>query len=275
MTIMEEVYRSAYQTFIFFAKEALLVEIWNNSSDDMTDEIYKQEFLSVNEVLLPYANRVDKVLIDARLFQYPMSPDLQVWHNENVFERMKVGNVTKNALVISNSTLAQISMEQTFAESAQKSNKELKLFNEIGKASKWLTNKVIDCRVTPYQIIWYNQANETLTQVWNIHSENIETNKLQQEFKDFADLARTYKPFKLLINALQLNHPILPNVQNWLNKEVFPEFLMAKLKYIALVISQNMHAQLSLDQTLEDIKTYNIETESFFEPAEAQKWLNP
>jgi hypothetical protein len=272
---MEEIYRSTYQTFVLFAQEGLLLEIWNSTSENLNDQIYKKEFLLTNEVLAPYFDQIDKVLIDARNFEYPISPDLQHWHNQQVFARAKTSGIVKSALVTSKNTLVQISMEQTFDESDESIGKEFKLFEHIADASQWLTGKTIECRTTPYQIVSYTSTNETLTQTWHPDSENLDAAQLKQEFEDLADLAKTYHPFKLLINAQTLKHPILPDTQDWLNQEVFPYFLMHKLKYIAIVISQDMHAQLSLDQALEDVKTYNIEVESFETLKEASHWLNP
>lgn len=272
---MEEIYRSTYQTFVLFAKEALLIEIWNSASEDLNDEIYKKEFLLTNEALAPYFDQINKVLIDARNFEYPISPDLQNWHNQQVFARVKAGSFIKTALVTSKDTLVQISMEQTFDDAEEIVGREFKLFEKITEASQWLTDKIIECRTTPHQLIHYTSTNETLTQIWHADSEHLETTQLKQEFEDLADMAKVYRPFKLLIDAQALNYPILPDTQDWLNQEVFPYFLMHKLKYIAIVISQNMHAQLSLDQALEDIKTYNIEVESFDTLKEASYWLNP
>ncbi|EAY29609.1 hypothetical protein [Microscilla marina] len=272
---MEEIYRSTYQTFVLFAKEALLIEIWNSASEDLNDEIYKKEFLLTNEVLAPYFDKIDKVLIDARNFEYPISPNLQDWHNQHVFARIKSGSIAKSALVTSKHILVQVSMEQTFDALETAPHQTIKVFDQVAQASQWLTGKTIDCRTTPYQIVYYTQANETLTQIWHADTENLEVHQLQQEFDELTDLAKTYHPFKLLINAQALSHPILPHTQNWLNQEVFPYFLMHKLKYMAIVISQNMHVQLSLDQALEDIKTYPIEVTSFDTPQEATHWLNP
>lgn len=271
---MQEVYRSSYQTFLFFAQEALLVQIWHRASDNMTDEIYQQEFLQAIKALQPYLEKTNKLLIDARKFKYPVSPELQVWHQQHIAQRFNV-LIKKSAIVSSESPLVQLAIEQTLEDGAKVSPDSIQLFDHFTLASQWLTGKLIDCRITPYQAICYQQINETLTQVWNADSENITPEKLLAEFQDFADLATIHLPFKLLIHAQLLQFPILPKIQHWLNEEVLPNLLINRLKYIALVISEDAHVQLSLDQTLEDIKTYPVEVESFETLKDAEWWLNP
>lgn len=271
---MQEVYHSPYQTFLFFVKDALLVQIWHSASDNMTDEIYQQDFLLAIKALHPYLEKTSKLLIDARKFKYPVSPELQIWHQQHIAQRFTI-LIKKSAIVSSESPLIQLAIEQTLEDGAKASPDSIQLFDCFALASQWLTGKLIDCRVTPYQAICYQQVNETLTQVWNTNSENIVPEKLFVEFQDFADLATAHHPFKLLIHAQLLQFPILPKVQHWLNEEVLPNLLINRLKYIALVISENAHVQLSLDQTLEDIKTYPVEVESFETLKDAEWWLNP
>ncbi|HAS41685.1 MAG TPA: hypothetical protein DCS93_14480 [Microscillaceae bacterium] len=272
---MREVYRSPYQTFILFASEALLVEVWNETSDDLTDEIYKQEYLKVVEALFPIADQYDQLLIDARNFQYPVSPTLQQWHSEHILSKFNQKTETRIAIVKSESPLAQYALEQTLEENDLTEEKEkIKLFDQMNEASQWLIGKTLDCRTTPAQIICYQQRTETLTQVWNAQSENIESATLTNEFHDFAALVKAYQPFKLLLNALNLNFPILPETQTWFNQQIKPQ-LLGNVKYIALVISKNAHAQLSIDQMLEEIKAHNLTIESFETYQEASQWLNP
>lgn len=277
---MKEVYRSIYQTFILFTKESLLVEIWNASSDDMTDELYKQEYLKVREILQPFTDQYDKLLIDARKFQYPVSPELQQWHNTNILYTLGNGQTIQIAIIKSNSPLTQYALEQTLEENKLANNnleesEYIKLFEFGSDATQWLTGKQLDCRITSVQSISYQQRNETLTQIWHPNSENIESSTFLEEFQDFAKMTKTYRPFKLLLDAQDLNFPILPDIQAWFNDKILPELLVGNLKYIALVISKNAHAQLSIDQMLEDIRAYNLEIESFDTYQEADQWLNP
>ena len=209
---MKEVYRSIYQTFILFTNESLLVEIWNPISDDMTDELYKQEYLKVRETLQPFIGQYDKLLIDAREFQYPVSPELQQWHNTNILYALGNEQTIQIAIIKSNSPLVQYALEQTLEENKLAKNnleesEHIKLFEFGSDASQWLTGKQLDCRITSFQAISYQQRNETLTQVWHINSENIEASTFLDEFQNLAKMAKAYRPFKLLLNAQDLNFP--------------------------------------------------------------------
>ncbi len=272
---MREVYRSLYQTFVLFPDQSLLVEIWNQTSDDLNDDIYKEEYLKALEVLTPLAHQYDQLLIDARHFQYPVSPDLQQWHSQHILSQFSRKAAFKIAIVKSESPLAQYALEQTLEENNLVEGENIQLFNHSSEASQWLTGKVVDCRTTPTQTICYQQRNETLTQIWNADSENLDSTSLLDEFQDFDALVKNHRPFKLLLHTLDLNFPILPEVQAWFNTQVTPHLLIGNVKYIALVISKNAHVQLSLDQMLEDIKAYGPTIESFDTYEEAQQWLNP
>ncbi|OJJ14766.1 hypothetical protein BKI52_41780 [marine bacterium AO1-C] len=272
---MKEVYRSLYQTFILFTNESLLVEIWNETSDDLNDETYKQEYLKALDALAPVFDQYDKILIDAHNFQYPVSPTLQQWHSEHILSQFSHKAAIKIAVIKSKSPLAQYALEQTLEENNLTEGETIKLFDQMDNASQWLTGKQLDCRTTSAQIICYQQRNETLTQIWNPHSEDIEQSTLLDEFQDFATMVKSHQPFKLMLDVLDLNFPILPQAQNWFNQNITPNLLIGNIKYIALVISKNAHVQLSIDQMLEEIKAYNLTIESFDTYQEADQWLNP
>ncbi len=67
---------------------------------------------------------------------------------------------------------------------------------------------------------------------------------------------------------------IVPDVQTWVDKEVFPRFLAVGLKRYALIMSTQIVSQISIEQTMEEGAGNEFQTRYFDDEIEARKWLN-
>jgi hypothetical protein len=132
------IYDSAYQKLLYHKEIEAFEEIWKAESENLTDELYKEDFLALIEVgfRIPF----NKVLIDHREFRFVITPELQIWHVENIFSisAQYVKGKTKVANLVSSDFFSQLSIEQTFDESTDTELFVSKYFQSREDAVKWL-----------------------------------------------------------------------------------------------------------------------------------------
>ncbi|TAE75158.1 MAG: hypothetical protein EAZ85_03005 [Bacteroidetes bacterium] len=109
-----EVYKSKYLHLAFFAEQELIEMTWLPSTDEMTEEEYKQEFLNYLDIILKV--RPKKIIPDTRNMFFPIVPKLQEWTNQVVFPPSLEMGLNKAAFVVSQEMIAQLSIEQTMEE---------------------------------------------------------------------------------------------------------------------------------------------------------------
>ncbi|HAI77152.1 MAG TPA: hypothetical protein DCM08_12985, partial [Microscillaceae bacterium] len=63
------------------------------------------------------------------------------------------------------------------------------------------------------------------------------------------------------------------NLQSWVDQEIFPQFVQAGLRKYAIIVSQEMVAQLSIEQTMEESQASNFQVRYFDDSEEAMRWL--
>lgn len=132
------VYDSTYQTLLHYPGLAFYEEIWKTESDDLTDDLYKEDFLKLIQTgfRIPF----DKVLIDHRAFHFVISPELQIWHNTHIFavSIQYIKGKTKVANLVTEDFCAQLSIEQTFDEVDNNTPFEARYFSDREEALGWL-----------------------------------------------------------------------------------------------------------------------------------------
>jgi len=101
-----------------------------------------------------------------------------------------------------------------------------------------------------YQNIIFDEKNHFLEIFWG------KTDFSEQTYKDEViwqlDFILRYKPKSLLIDTQKFFFTISPDVQDWSNREVLPKVLATDVKRIALLISSDLFAQVSIEQQMED-----------------------
>ncbi len=109
-----EVYKSEYLHLAFFAEYALIEMTWLPSTEKMTEQEYKQEFLNYLDIILKL--RPKKIIPDTRNMFFAIAPELQEWTNQTIFPPSLEMGLNKAAFVISQEMISQLSIEQTMQE---------------------------------------------------------------------------------------------------------------------------------------------------------------
>ena len=103
----------------------------------MSDEVYRDEIKVL--IQLVREKKPQRMLGDMKNFNFTISPDTQVWLNNNLLEVYIEQEIDKLAMILSNDLFSQISIEQTIEEEVTFAF-ETKYFNNLDEAYFWLQN---------------------------------------------------------------------------------------------------------------------------------------
>ncbi len=95
----------------------------------------------------------------------------------------------------------------------------------------------------------------------------------QNEMLKFAELAVLHNPKYHLIKSINFLYAISLEMQDWTNNTIFPQLQEAGIKKIAFLVSAELIAQLSIEQTLEESNASAFEVKYFDVEDDAKNWL--
>ncbi|MCS7019318.1 MAG: hypothetical protein RMJ87_09395 [Cytophagales bacterium] len=102
-----------------------------------------------------------------------------------------------------------------------------------------------------YVVIEWDAANSIISY---IYTPDADERMADEDFKfnmtAYAGFCETYQPQRLLLDLRHLRFTIGPELQEWTAKEIAPRTM--SLKRIAIVVSSDIFAQVSLEQLMEE-----------------------
>lgn len=123
-----------------------------------------------------------------------------------------------------------------------------------------------------YIDIEFDKANRLFRLVWKPESESMTNEIFRQEmleYRDLFDMGIWY----ILQQMRDMRFPIEPEMQTWLNTEINPVAIQKGIKKMAIVMSTELFASISVEQGLAD---FNPDTDAlgyFDNEDQALKWL--
>ncbi len=104
---------------------------------------------------------------------------------------------------------------------------------------------------------------------WKPFSENLTSELYKNEMVNFANLMVKYSLELNLVDTQKFLFIITTDVQDWIVKNVFP--LLDKVRKTAFVVSEDIFAQISVNQAMDDAPDI---TSAYFDSLEdAKKWI--
>lgn len=129
-----KLFENNYIEVIHQSENKLVAGIWRNTKVlDFTDEEFKHCMLTWFEEVKKIGNV--NVLADARQFEFTITPEVQLWVNDNIIGLYPQHGVSKLAFLVSPDLFSQISIEQTIDEKEQAF--EVRYFDDENKAIEW------------------------------------------------------------------------------------------------------------------------------------------
>ena len=131
------IYESQFIQLEFDKETGLSLVTWSPNSINMGESIYKTEMMNYLQATLKA--KPDRTIIDTRLLNFPISPELQTWTNETFFPPILGIGLTKAAFLVSSELVTQLSIEQTMEE-ANDSPFITQYFDDIEEAKTWISS---------------------------------------------------------------------------------------------------------------------------------------
>ena len=130
---MLDCYKDNWVTMCIDEMKSVLHIVWHDDGT-LTAQQYKAHLLTAKQLAERY--KPIKSFNDARKFKLAISPELQIWISENIFQKKGQEIIKRYAFVVSDSVFAQISIEQMMEESERESMS--RYFDNVQAAEVWL-----------------------------------------------------------------------------------------------------------------------------------------
>lgn len=125
-----------------------------------------------------------------------------------------------------------------------------------------------------YKSVEFNEAEALMITKWKPNSIELNESTFKEQIKIWLNEVISLKPTKLLIDSIDFQFILEPDVQDWFDKEVFSAYPKAGVKKKAFLHSKDYVAQVSLEQHTNGIQNSTFEVAFFATKEEALEWLH-
>ncbi|WP_250630257.1 hypothetical protein [Rhodoflexus caldus] len=127
--------------------------------------------------------------------------------------------------------------------------------------------------ISIFQQIQIDESLKLLRKHWFAQTANMSENDFRSEVEKIAQMAELHRIEKVYDDTTNFHFIIVPRLQEWVNEKIFPRFIQAGLRKYAIIISQEMVAQLSIEQTMEEYNACSFQVKYFDNSEKAENWL--
>lgn len=103
-----------------------------------------------------------------------------------------------------------------------------------------------------FQHISFMEEVGLLQKSWTTESDQMNEDTFQSEVTTIAEMIELQKPVGVCDDTTNFLYAITPELQTWVSEAIFPRFIAAGVKKYAIIVSSEMIAQLSVEQTMEE-----------------------
>jgi len=119
----------------------------------------------------------------------------------------------------------------------------------------------------------YQQEHSLFTFTWNENSMNLDDELLKGELLKEVECCKQYRVKRLLIDTVFFQYALSPEMQTWMDVEIFAKCMEYGVNKIAVVLSKDLFAMVSIDQVMNEELASNIQSKSFDDKKAAHRWL--
>lgn len=133
-----EILQNKFVKITLDTNKSLAHAIWENTTENMTDEEYKNTFSHIGDIYIKHG--VKRWLGDAFNFLKVVTPDLQEWAAKELNPKLLTAGLEKMALVLPSDFIAGLSVEQSVDDMSEKNPNgfHTKYFDNLEEARNWL-----------------------------------------------------------------------------------------------------------------------------------------
>ncbi len=122
-----------------------------------------------------------------------------------------------------------------------------------------------------YKKTFYDDKLSLITNIWTDKDMNDEI--FQEEISIWVELIEAYRPKNLIADTQLFVFTIGLEMQEWTSQKVFPRIVSSGVKKFAVIVSQELIAQLSIEQTMEEVNPDVLQNRYFASIEEAKQWF--
>ena len=108
---------------------------------------------------------------------------------------------------------------------------------------------------------------------WKPSTEKMTEEEYKQEILNINDIVLKFRPKKILFDASNMFFVVVPELQEWTNREGIPVSLSVGMNKSAFVVSKDLFSQVSIEQTMEEQAGSQFINRYFDNKEDARKWL--
>lgn len=124
-----------------------------------------------------------------------------------------------------------------------------------------------------YFLIYFDKENSLFHYVFNSTTESMYPKDYINELKVFIKLVKEYRPKKVLGDMVDFFFTITPEIQEWITENLFTVYDEIGFEKIAILMSNEFIANLSIEQTMDEGNKSSFQTAYFDDEQEAKNWL--
>lgn len=132
---MKKIHDSRFQTIYHDSETNMLFVVRKEETDEMNDDDYKFELFKIRDFIEEYGSPT--MIIDERKFNFPITPNLQLWLAKEIFPSVIAFGLKKIAFIESKDIFVTVSIDQTINE-ADTNGLEIKHFDNKDAALNWV-----------------------------------------------------------------------------------------------------------------------------------------
>ncbi len=118
-----------------------------------------------------------------------------------------------------------------------------------------------------------NETDSIIICIWNKATSDAKSEDFKLWNTKIVETTQRYKPSHLLGNAKSYLFTVTPDLQEWSVSNIFEKLEQAGLKKMAMIVSEEIFPQVSIEQLIEENKNTTLITKYFENEEHAMKWL--
>ena len=122
--------------------------------------------------------------------------------------------------------------------------------------------------------IEFNSKKQILNVIWKPETENMETEDMLIEVLKICELIVLQKPKSIFADDRKKTHIYTVEEQEWVAQNFGKSCIKVNLEKFAILNSEELVAELSIEQTLDEIKNAPFQKRFFSTEKEAVNWLS-
>jgi len=124
-----------------------------------------------------------------------------------------------------------------------------------------------------FQRIIFDEETGIMDETWKPETKNMDDEEFKNEIGHQLDATLDVKPRLVITNTLEMLYVISIEMQEWMNSVIFPQYMKVGIEKVAILLSEQIIAQLAVEQTMEEEQGSQFEFSYFSNLEEAQAWL--